>query len=1195
MPDPTLKPASAQESPSWIRERVLAAFAKAGFPEERILPPLAPETDFDALRSVFAAVPPVRILDVGGGTGATALAMALAFPDARIIAVDVNAPLPEMSAAGPADAEASPLGIAAAAARSLRAEGRIRFAAGVFAAHPAAGTGARVVGPDLCAEEGDFDLILIGGSATAESRAADLRLAASALSMRGLIATAGVMGPGGTGARAGVSDFLRYNRDFFYIHPAIASARGSPGLLRHRSAGWFPGFEAPRPMRDETPPDSVRERFADLAAVTLGARPVLEIAVGAPMLGTAFRSRGGVTRTLRLASADWSARFFDPLLDQVLASIDHSPGSAVFSSDLLDFASDEFVTRLFGRLADRKACALLCITPPGEAGVAGIASRPAARVIDVAASQGLSAYQPAGVRTDAAAGQQQDAGSTSRYLSTLLFGRAGGWQDASGRALADVSPASASQHEQQELQRIHAGAAAASRLALQDAALDQAERHRDDLRARLDSAIEAGEQMRRRHDAMLEALRADIVRLTGQNSWLLAAQADADAACRAELEKRQQIERDFAEWMAGAEAQLRETQEREKGLQARFDASRAETEERIRSLQEVAGDLTRQRDAAREDMLAREAEFSAARAAADQKTGAAAERQAELDALLVRAGETERRNEALAAAAAAAEAARAAAIEDTASLRKHAADMSARLSAVTLSESDGRGRLAQLAQERDLLLARQDELSLRLDEAEQRAEALERSLAAYQTEHTSETDGLRTRVSDLGGQLVAADCRDMDALTRLQAVNVHLGVSQLAINTYQEAPADFRADAIAYPETKGAADASERPAGDLIDQITTLQERAAVLARDVARTLEGMSAWRAILQKEFGRRLEASRESQEAGAEKVERDSAERLALVEREAAEISTVSTRNGELITRIERRLQAKRSPAAQDSGGDPSLYTTSQGGKAVPREATIREQLSTQQARLAELLHIIEADIRPASGLGGGGQGGGGGGKSGGARPSPRFMNDLAGAALRLSQASASKRPAAQANGSMVDQSVPRVGGVLHSGRPMWRRTWDLVRTYRETARLVDLQRDIAEDLGPLGLSPRVFDARYYQSHYVIAPHTNPLRHYLLVGEEAGYWPLANFDPAYYARQAGETGDWKGSLLAHFLTEGVYRGLSPCAHLDPLGPLAAASDLGRMAYFFTMEQETRGDPVQTPFAPDEPDIQDGAKPPG
>src|SRR5579871_6817975 len=305
---------------------------------------IPPEADFTALTGLFGDNPPMRILDVGGGAGGMALMLALAFPHAHIIAIDPDERIETAPGAGMASISWTALSLAQAAAQRLGVGARTSFSPGAFAAAPARPGQApksRAVGQEICARESDFDLILLDGPPDAEARAADLRLAASALAPQGFIAVKRVIGADAALVRAGVFEFLRYNPSFNYLHSSLSEGQAKLGLLRHRGAGWFPGFETPRPARPEDLSPSVRDALVGQIGLIAGERPVLEASVGAAILQSGFRGGRGVARSLRLSINDATARFFDPVIDQIFAALDQAPGSILVSSDLADFASDE--------------------------------------------------------------------------------------------------------------------------------------------------------------------------------------------------------------------------------------------------------------------------------------------------------------------------------------------------------------------------------------------------------------------------------------------------------------------------------------------------------------------------------------------------------------------------------------------------------------------------------------------------------------------------------------------------------------------------------------------------------------------------------------------------------------------------------------------------------------------------------------
>jgi hypothetical protein len=123
-----------------------------------------------------------------------------------------------------------------------------------------------------------------------------------------------------------------------------------------------------------------------------------------------------------------------------------------------------------------------------------------------------------------------------------------------------------------------------------------------------------------------------------------------------------------------------------------------------------------------------------------------------------------------------------------------------------------------------------------------------------------------------------------------------------------------------------------------------------------------------------------------------------------------------------------------------------------------------------------------------------------------------------------------------------------------------------------RIVQLQKQLKAQFLAKGLSPRVFDAEYYGATGGHEPYDEPLHHYLMEGEDEGRWPLAGFDPDYYAQRVGDLSDWKGSLLRHFLTKGALQGIPPSEGLKRIAEDARAVRASPLEYFFQWEQAER-----------------------
>jgi hypothetical protein len=1116
---------------------------------------LPPEADFTALTTLFADAPPARILDVGGGSGATALLLALAFPNARIIALDPDRRIEAKTPEGQSGAISwTALSLAQAAAQRLGVAPRIRFVSGAFAANLKNGPAViRAVGPDVCAAEPDFDLIVLDGSPDAEARAADLRLAASALAPSGVIAVRRVVGGDAALVRGAVFDFLRYNPAFHFMYPPLAEARGTFGFLRHRSADWFPGHDAPHAARAEEISDDARNGLAGQVGLMLGDRPVLEVAVGSPVLGASggASGAGGAVRALHLTAADLSARFVDPVIDQIVAALDHAPGSALFSGDLLDFASDELVTRLFARLADHGAPAVLAVTPPGEAGVAGPAARPAARVIDFAVGQGLAVYGSAGLEFEAArhagGGAEATAASSSRYLSLLMFAPRSTWRDASGRSLVEVSPVAAAQHEQVELQRIQTHAALQAHIAREREARAEAERQGADLSERLNAAHFAAEVARQSHEKTVEAhetsmarLRAELREQTELARTLHEALQEADAVVMREREKLQEAEADFAERLRTAEAAMFDHRDR-------FQRDLSELGERLDEAHRRAAMADAAVAEVRAELDARNAKIADYRTRIGSLTSERANLEGQLRALMESMDQARGGLEALTAEANRARA-------EVEALRSSEAALTAERDDLQRQLAQTRTRVDELAALRAARTNENERLTQLLNAANSRVLNLqtERDDVARRTE--TAIGALQEKVETANSQVVASALREMDARARLAGIDAHLTLSQQAIDLYRADPAGFRASALAYPSAPEEADSEDAGDADIVAAAKALHGHAADVSRDIANMLEAIGQPDPAAGRALEARLQASEASHKQAMESLRAEFADRLAAADRTAAEKSDADAsadRLDTVIARIEAQL-----------GTTPPGDAPADEGRAVG-----------QRRRLEHILHILEANaaakVRPTPAP---------------ARPTPTPVRPAA-PALPPLKPDFLARPPSGRQPTAQTASPPRAplgpdtgGGWINRNVSTWvpppeappprtlsRRAGEWMKAYPETYRLTRIQRDLRHRFEPLGLKPRVFDADYYLSQGSIAPYTNALRHYLLVGENEGRRPIPAYDPTWYRKHFRNPPAGADSLLGHFLSQGAEQGLSPSAELASLWSDAKAAGMTPLEVFF------------------------------
>ncbi len=1269
---------SAQARASQIRERVLKAFAGVDVPEEVVLRDLPSSGDLESL--IESAGEPTKILQVGGDIGVSTLALALCFPDATIVRVDPDLPTTGTTegSRGMGWGAATVGAIAEAAAREAGVASQIEFITGGFsesstsrsvigveeAGDQSETRGATpIVGPDVCSKLQRCDLAFIGGLTSAEARASDIRLAASILSDAGVIVSLDSVGVAGANVRAGVFEFLRFYPDYTFLHARHGQTQRSFGYLKKRSAGWAGGYLPRSAAEIEDPNMGVRETLANLVALSFGSRPILEVTIGPPILGAEFRSRGVASRTLRLTATDWNTHFFDPVIDQICTALDHTPGSALFSSDLMDFAPDEFVGRLFRKLADRQTSSLFFATPPGERDISGPRSRPAARIIDLATGQGLTAYAPAGLEFERArhAGSidSDELGGTARHASFLMFGHADGLRDARDRSIMKITPHGASVREQVELQRIFAEAELKRSRDDASARRASAEQERDEALRRWRQVEVSSEQERTSVERTIVALRSELLQLQDERASLVQAKSEAEMTAQNAETRRQRYEDSRAETEAELRAQLnRATNERDEAVRRLTDLRDATADEKAasdRALAVLRADIVHLKDERSRMVQAITEAESAGRLAESRinqletrRTDAEVELRREIDVARAEVDaayrERDRFKEELAAVTARSvreydeinarleelnaanaelearllesdgsrEEAEASRSEELAAVREELASTQQRLAAAT-SELDGLNsasrseidRLkAQLADsvDEELLREQDNEIASLRREIEtlnvtlgSTRSSLERELA----ERKAELDRASQRLSDEEMHVVAASIREKDARVGLDGVASHLDLSQRTLARFREDPAAFRADSLSYAHRRIGADNVD----GLVGASSMLHGESADLSREISVLLEQLGRERAEYENWKTRQVQISETSHINALDTARLEMSDMYKLRERLTGRVASSLALNNRLLTDI-----IALTPGAEN---DPVLLMTEverieAAGVAEPTLDMLSE-LEAQERRLMHLLHTMEAErsawtddvpIDP-----------------------PEMLDDILDAdeagvfqtretdhltvepsedeffdAATSPSAGPETREAevidwrtATGGPAAAVASVPDDASFGWAQTPLWTveprarsqkagagmatRLLARVRTYPETARLVRLQRDLREKLAGHAVSPRVFDIDLYTAHGDVDPYAEPLHHYLLEGEEQGWSPLAGFDPEYYAKQVGDLGQWKGSLLRHFLSRGVFDRRAPSAQLENLADHAAEAGLDPLEYFFRWENAARG----------------------
>jgi hypothetical protein len=694
------------------------------------------------------------------------------------------------------------------------------------------------------------------------------------------------------------------------------------------------------------------------------------------------------------------------------------------------------------------------------------------------------------------------------------------------------------------LQRIQTHAALQARIVEQHKARAEAERSSADLAERLDDAQRAAhaarqlhERTRDSHESAMAQLRSELREQAELGRTLHAALEEADAVVMREREKLQEAEIDFAGRLRAAEAALFDHRDR-------FQRDMSELGERLDEAHQRAAMADTTIAEVRAELDARNASIADHRTRIGSLTSERANLEGQLRALMESMDQARGQLEALTA-----EANRASA--EVEALRNTEAALVVERDGLQRQLAQTRNRVDELTAIRAVKNAEFERLTQHLGIANSRVLNLQTERDDIGRNTEAAITALHDKLEAANNQVVANALREMDARVRLDGIDAHLALSQQAIDLYRADPAAFRAAALAYPQKPEDASEVDTTAEDLISTAKALHGRAADVSRELANTLEAAAQQDPTTNLAAEARLQASEASHREAMEKLHAEFAERLASVGRVTAEKAAFDT-SADTVDTVIIRIEA-------------TLGTT------PPESQPDDNRQASQCRRLEHILHVLDANAakaKPAPALpplkpdfl---------------ARPTvvarPRPVHAEASAYLP----SAAPTPARAVNapvspvgpGGWVDRNISTWVPPPEAPAPrtLVQRADNWVKAYPETYRLTRLQRDLRAQFEPMGLKPRVFDADYYLSQGSIEPHTNALRHYLLVGENEGRRPILGFDPTYYRKHFRNPPAGADSLLGHFLSHGAEQGLSPSAELASLQADAKKAGMTPLEFFF------------------------------
>jgi len=342
-------------------DAILGVYESLGFPREVVTQWSLPASDVADLWRIASATGARRVLEVGSFVGTSAFLMARALPEATVHSVDPNLPLEvEFEAMGSAERSADlgrrTLDIARESAQRLGLAERVRFHEGGFAVGATFALNdiaIPVIGPDLCAREGPFDLAFVDGLHFEDAVVADLGLALRALAPGGVVAMHDAIGYWGSHVRRAVHRVLERDPGLCFTHAPYADLYRGIGTLAQKGRATPPlGERAEACHRDSR---ALAEHLARLIRSTFpGAR-----FAGHDELAASIATNCGGARE---AAA--------PLVAIALDAVDPIEPSAQAGA--------------LARTLDGADAAVLGFSPPGEDRAAGAWARPlASRVAEL--------------------------------------------------------------------------------------------------------------------------------------------------------------------------------------------------------------------------------------------------------------------------------------------------------------------------------------------------------------------------------------------------------------------------------------------------------------------------------------------------------------------------------------------------------------------------------------------------------------------------------------------------------------------------------------------------------------------------------------------------------------------------------------------------------------------------------------------
>jgi hypothetical protein len=246
----------------------------------------------------------------------------------------------------------------------------------------------KLVGPEVCKQNGPFDLVFLDGLHYTSSVLSDIRLASQYLAPGGIILLHDCVGMWGSNVRRAVFEFLSEEPDFTFQHERFSDLYRSIGVLYRRTEHKKLTSRFRQPGTPSKLPASFLGTLMASFANMHSPNSLIEVHFGADRIAAHFEEASDVSvHSFNLSGKEKTGKGFGTQI----AKLDKRQDAAIVIG-AADFLDDAALSNLLGRLSKMTDCVMLMATPPGEVGSAGVYSRPLISLVAVANAAGYDVF-----------------------------------------------------------------------------------------------------------------------------------------------------------------------------------------------------------------------------------------------------------------------------------------------------------------------------------------------------------------------------------------------------------------------------------------------------------------------------------------------------------------------------------------------------------------------------------------------------------------------------------------------------------------------------------------------------------------------------------------------------------------------------------------------------------------------------------